>query len=239
MDIRMFSLQKLEKEREELLKNKEVACQKKELQKSKKEIQEIINSYNNMKEQQEIIIRDIKKMEDENNLFLEEINTKEKNLYNNSGAGFKELESIKENVEELKEAYNSREEEHLELLAASEDLEEGIEKEKEFIKSKKLEFNEELKEFKELEESNQRKIEEKELEIKEMISLLSEEDYNKYIVMHKKYPFSGVAVIEDGNKCSHFRLNVSVVKLREVELNDITYCESCSRLLVGKKEDIK
>ncbi|NCC81330.1 MAG: hypothetical protein EOM04_03570 [Clostridia bacterium] len=239
MDIRMFSLQKLEKEHEELVNNKDLASFKKDLQKSKKEIQEIINSYNNMKEQQEIIVRDLKRIEDENNSFLSEIQTKEKNLYNNSDAGFKELESMKENIEELKEQYREKEEEQIELIAASEDLAEGIEKEKEVIKEKKQEFNEELKEFKKLEEINDKKIKEKEVEIQEMIQELPPEVYSKYQAVQKKYPLTGIAVLEEGNKCSYCRLNVSVVKLREVERKDITYCESCSRLLTGKKEDIK
>jgi len=239
MDIRMFSLQKLEKEHEDLVNNKELASFKKELLKSKKEIQEIINSYNNMKEQQEIIAKDMKRIEDENSNFLNEIQTKEKNLYNNSDAGFKELESMKENIEELKEQYKEKEEELIELIAASEDLAEGIEKEKEFIKEKKQEFNGRLKEFKDFEKENEEKIKDKNVQIEKLIKELPADIYAKYKMVQKKYPLSGIAVLEEDNKCSYCRINVSVVKLREVEHKDITYCESCSRLFAGKKEDIK
>lgn len=239
MDIRMFSLQKLEKEREDLVNNKDLAAFKKELQKSKKEIQEIINSFNNMKEQHEIILKDIVNIEKENNAFLEELKVKEENLYKNSDAGFKELESLKENIEELKEIFNEKEEQHLQLMSVAEDLEIAIEEEKEFIKEQKNEFNDQLRKYKEIEEENNILINSKEKEIKEKIKELPEDVYSKYQAMQKKYPYTGIAVIEEGNKCSYCRLNVSVVKLREVERNDITYCESCSRLLAGKKEDIK
>ncbi len=192
-----------------------------------------------MKEQQEIIVLDMKRIEEENSAFLNDIKVKENNLYKNSDANFKELESLKENIEDLKEQYQEKEEELIELIAASEDLAEGIEKEKEFIKEKKQEFNEKLKEFKELEEENEIKVKKLDIEIENLKSELPPDVYAKYISVQKKYPLNGIAVLEEGNKCSYCRLNVSIVKLREVEAKSITYCESCSRLLAGKKEDIK
>lgn len=239
MDIRLFSLQKLEKECENLINNEELADFKKELQNSKKEIQKNINNYKNMKKQQEIIITDTKKMEKENNHFLDEIKTKEETLYSSTEAGFKELESIKENIEERKTAYQEKEEELLELIILAEEMKKEADLEKEFVNEKKIEFNKKVKEYKQLEEKNLIKVKEKEQEVKEMIKEIPSVDYGKYKAMQKKYPFTGIAIIEEGNKCSYCRLNVSVVKLREVERNDITYCESCSRLLAGKIEEIK
>ena len=121
MDIKMFSIQKLEKEREDLIKNKEINILKKDLQNKKKEAQSIINDYNNKKKQLEIIINETKKMENENNHLLDEIKRKEESLYNNTGAGFKELESFKENIEELKMSYQKKEEDLLELIVSTED----------------------------------------------------------------------------------------------------------------------
>ncbi len=235
----MFSLQKFEKERKDLIENKKINGIKKDLQSKKKEVQKIINDYNNKKKQLEIIINDTKKMENENSYLHEEIKRKEESLYENTGAGFKELESIKENIEELKSSYQKREENLLELIVATEDLEKETNLEKKSVNKKKKNFNDEFKIYKEKEKENMKTIEELENTIQKIRKDISLEDIEKYEAMQKKYPFTGIAIIEEGNKCSYCRLDVSVVKLREVERKDITYCESCSRLLIGKIEEIK
>lgn len=239
MDIKIFSLQKLEKEREDFIENKEINKLKHELLNKKHEVQKAINDYKYKKEQLDIIIKDTKAMENDNTYLLEELKRKDESLYEDSEAGFKELESIKENIEELKVSYQKKEEELLELIVLTEELEKEINSKKENINISKKKFNDEFKEFKEKEKNNLLKVKEIEGTIEELIKEIPSEDYKKYKRIQERYPFTGIAIIEDGNKCSYCRLNVSVVTLRKVEQKEITYCESCSRLLIGKREEIK
>ena len=239
MDIKLFLLQELEKEKNDLINNQELIDFRKNLQIHKKDIERKSTKIGDIKEEIKNISSEINVKEEENRIIEEDIRRKEEKLYAKGESNFKELELLKVKIEELKEIYKKNEEISLNLIAALEEAEKEHDLLKKSVREDKNIFNDQLKRYKGEEENKLQKIEKIDLQIEDLKQKISEESLLKYKAMQKKYPLSGVAILEEGNKCSYCRLNVSVVKLKEVEHGNITYCESCSRLFVGKIEDIK
>ena len=239
MDIRMYDLQILEQEKERAIKDPEREKEKEDLQAERRNIEQEIKGFKSKKEDYKRLEAEIKKKEDENLLLEDEIKRKEKDLYASSKSNFKELESIKENIEELKEVLAKNEDAYLEMMGLADKKMLAMEEERQEIRKKQKAFNDNFKLYKESGEEKKRIIQEIEGEIEDFTKILPQETFNKYKAMMRKFPGSGIAIIEDKSKCSHCRLEVSVVKLRAVESGHITYCDNCSRLLAGKKEEIK
>lgn len=238
MDVRLYELQEKEREREYYLKNSEELLQKNNLQEEKKDICRVENLLKNKEEQMAVFEKEIDRMESENAMLYEDIKKREDLLYQKQ-TNFKELESMKEKIDELKTAYKNNEEKHLDILEEFEKMKTAVINEKKELNQRKKIFNKSLQQFQALHQHNTDMVEVVEDQIKKLSLQIEPVALKKYYKYQQKYPLDAIAMLENDNKCTHCRVEVSVVKLRQIEQHQGTNCETCSRWIVGKKDNSK
>lgn len=238
VDIRLYELQEKEREKESYLNNSEELLQKNKLQEEKKDIRQVEELLKNKEEQMYVFGKEIEKMEIENTELYEDIKKREELLYQKQ-TNFKELESMKEKIDELKVTYKNNEEKFLDILEEFEKMKIAVDTEKTELNQRKKTFNKSLQQFQALHQHNTDMAAVVEDQIKMLYLQIDPVALKKYYKYQEKYPLDAIAMLEHDNKCTHCRVDVSVVKLRQIEQHQGTKCETCSRWIVGKKDNSK
>lgn len=239
MDTNLYKLQELEREVEKIKKNEDGQALKRDLIDEKKEITNKINDFKLKKEEATNLKKELKRIEGDLEGIKSDIKENEKVLYDGDITNYKEIQDLKDRAAEFNEKKLDIEDDEYYLVEKIEALEEELATEKSEIIKRKDEYNQALETLKKRDVEISKEAEKKEKEVKAYRKKFKSEDLEHYDAMQERFPLTGVAVIMENKICSSCRINVSVVKLKEVNKDKITYCDNCSRLIVGNFEDIE
>lgn len=217
-------LQKISKE----IKQRDLVLSLKEIQIQIDELQGILD-----KENFEIgkLEKTSKKLEQEiRNLENKKIE-QEKKLYSGSCNVPKELEGMKEKVDELKVKIDETEELLLIHLDKLEDKVQIINQSSGQLEELDKEYRKGVKKYKQTQKALNEAIVEKEAQKLELKKRINKELLSKYAAMQKRYNNSAIAKVEDG-LCSGCRIEIPIMQLKTLKEGDtIKCCEHCGRIL--------
>ncbi|NLW24556.1 MAG: hypothetical protein GXY91_04855 [Clostridia bacterium] len=161
----------------------------------------------------------------------------EEKLYGSNTTLIKEIEGMRDRLQQFQSKINQIEDKVLSLMDQVEDKTQIINKIKGQLNQLKEEYVKGVKKYNLNKRNLQQEIEDLQARRWNIINSLSEEVLARYQKLQERFKYTGIAKV-NGTCCSGCRIEIPILKLRSIKNGDnVEYCEYCGRLLIDAETE--